>query len=224
MHNLCVVFVERGKLTQALDCLQHAHKLAPQEDYILKHLKIVQQRLANLKQAPGMHTQKIIAFAKYDPTDFGGEATETDGDGNSDLNENIFVPSDAQQTITKPNSKEGTESEITETLTADKNDDSSTASTQQTEYIAHFGQSKTTPSSSSSSSISNNQPTTHRGNQKLSAKSTASLNTRRFIDQNDEQQFHTNHQHDKELVQDSSLPTFVHPYVHDTDDPSTGTS
>lgn len=72
MHNLCVVYVERGKLTQALDCLQHAHKLAPQEDYILKHLKIVQQRLANLKQAPGMQRQKTIAFAKYDPKDFGG--------------------------------------------------------------------------------------------------------------------------------------------------------
>lgn len=72
LHNLCVVYVERGKLTQALDCLQHAHKLAPQEGYILKHLKIVQQRLANLKQAPGMQRQKTIAFAKYDPKDFGG--------------------------------------------------------------------------------------------------------------------------------------------------------
>lgn len=77
LHNLCVVYVERGKLTQALDCLQHAHKLAPQEDYILKHLKIVQQRLANLKQAPGMQRQKTIAFAKYDPKDFGGSTATT---------------------------------------------------------------------------------------------------------------------------------------------------
>lgn len=84
LHNLCVVYVERGKLTQALDCLQHAHKLAPQEDYILKHLKIVQQRLANLKQAPGMQRQKTIAFAKYDPMDFGGSTAPKSDDEQRD--------------------------------------------------------------------------------------------------------------------------------------------
>lgn len=51
LHNLCVVYVERGKLIQAFDCLQQAHKLAPEEDYILRHLKIVQQRIANLRQS-----------------------------------------------------------------------------------------------------------------------------------------------------------------------------
>lgn len=69
--------MERGKLTQALDCLQHAHKLAPEEDYIVRHLKIVQQRLLNLKQAPGMQKQKSIAFAKYDPSDFGGGSSSS---------------------------------------------------------------------------------------------------------------------------------------------------
>lgn len=78
LHNLCVVYVERGKLAQAQDCLQHAHQLAPNEDYILRHLKIVQQRIANLKQATGMAKQKSTAFAEYDPKDFGGSGATID--------------------------------------------------------------------------------------------------------------------------------------------------
>jgi len=45
-HNLCVVYVERGLLEKAEPCLQAVHKLAPNEDYIVRHLRIVQQRLA----------------------------------------------------------------------------------------------------------------------------------------------------------------------------------
>lgn len=48
MHNLCVVFVERGKLLQAEECLENAHKLAPEEDYVLRHLQIVKNRIAKL--------------------------------------------------------------------------------------------------------------------------------------------------------------------------------
>lgn len=48
MHNLCVVFVERGKLLQAEECLENAHKLAPEEDYVLRHLQIVRNRIAKL--------------------------------------------------------------------------------------------------------------------------------------------------------------------------------
>lgn len=235
LHNLCVVFVERGKLTQALDCLQHAHKLAPQEDYILKHLKIVQQRLANLKQAPGMHTQKIIAFAKYDPTDFGGVATEASINGNSDEHANLFIPSEGQETISNPNSKTDTEPEIMKLLATGKsnengNDASNTESLQQSEYIANIGQPKTTSSSSSpqlplsAQAPSSNQPTIYSENQKHSDESQTSFNTNGLIDQTDQQQIDTNHQHSKQFVQDNSLPTFAHPYVHDTDDPSTGTS
>lgn len=51
MHNLCVVYVERGLLKEAEFCLQKAHIMAPHEDYIVKHLKIVQNRL-QAKQAP----------------------------------------------------------------------------------------------------------------------------------------------------------------------------
>lgn len=51
MHNLCVVYVERGLLKEAETCLQKAHLMAPHEDYIVKHLKIVQNRL-QAKQPP----------------------------------------------------------------------------------------------------------------------------------------------------------------------------
>lgn len=47
-HNLCVVYVERGDLAAAEKCLQQAHRLAPHEDYILRHLNIVQTRISKL--------------------------------------------------------------------------------------------------------------------------------------------------------------------------------
>lgn len=72
LHNLCVVYVERGKLAKAQECLQHAHQLAPTEDYILRHLQIVQTRIGKLKQTAGMSKEKEIAFAEFDPNDFGG--------------------------------------------------------------------------------------------------------------------------------------------------------
>ncbi|XP_046394018.1 protein O-mannosyl-transferase Tmtc3 [Ischnura elegans] len=50
LHNLCVVYVERGNLQRAESCLQQAHRLAPSEDYVLRHLKIVQARIAKMKQ------------------------------------------------------------------------------------------------------------------------------------------------------------------------------
>lgn len=81
LHNLCVVYVERGKLTQALDCLQQAHKLAPEEDYILRHLKIVQQRIANLRQAASRSASKSKKLP-FESTDFDG-SRETSGDDGS---------------------------------------------------------------------------------------------------------------------------------------------
>uniref|UniRef100_A0A336KWY0 dolichyl-phosphate-mannose--protein mannosyltransferase n=1 Tax=Culicoides sonorensis TaxID=179676 RepID=A0A336KWY0_CULSO len=72
LHNLCVVYVERGKLAQAQACLSHAHQLAPTEDYILKHLQIVQTRINRLKSSSGMEKEKEIAFAEFDPNEFGG--------------------------------------------------------------------------------------------------------------------------------------------------------
>ncbi|XP_075235033.1 protein O-mannosyl-transferase Tmtc3-like [Lycorma delicatula] len=52
LHNLCVVYVERGNLLQAEVCLKRAHRLAPTEDYVLRHLKIVQSRVAKLRASP----------------------------------------------------------------------------------------------------------------------------------------------------------------------------
>lgn len=52
LHNLCVVHVERGKLLEAQSCLQEAHRLAPEEDYVFRHLQIVQNRIAKLHLNP----------------------------------------------------------------------------------------------------------------------------------------------------------------------------
>lgn len=60
LHNLCVVYVERGKLKRALECLQRAHKLAPEERYILKHLNIVKQRILDQSQAAAMQKEDNI--------------------------------------------------------------------------------------------------------------------------------------------------------------------
>jgi len=61
-HNLCVVYVERGDLSRAEICLQQAHRLAPHEDYIVRHLQIVQTRIAKLIAAK----QKQRKVAKKD--------------------------------------------------------------------------------------------------------------------------------------------------------------
>lgn len=49
LHNLCVVYVERGNLIEAENCLKRVHILAPDEDYIIRHLQIVQTRIGKSK-------------------------------------------------------------------------------------------------------------------------------------------------------------------------------
>ena len=44
LHNLCVVYVERSQLERAEQCLLRAVRLAPHEDYIQRHLRIVRAR------------------------------------------------------------------------------------------------------------------------------------------------------------------------------------
>ncbi|ODN00207.1 hypothetical protein Ocin01_06473 [Orchesella cincta] len=51
LHNLCVVYVERGDLLRAEKCFIRATQLAPEEEYIHRHLKIVRQRIAKLTAA-----------------------------------------------------------------------------------------------------------------------------------------------------------------------------
>lgn len=78
LHNLCVVYVERGLLSKAQACLNDAHKLAPHEDYIVKHLQIIDTRLTKLRAQPGTNQEKQLAFAEFDPRDFGGRAVKSD--------------------------------------------------------------------------------------------------------------------------------------------------
>lgn len=67
------MYVERGRLAAAQACLTHAHNLAPSEDYILRHLQIVQTRIARLRTSVGMDKEKEVAFAEFDPKEYGGD-------------------------------------------------------------------------------------------------------------------------------------------------------
>ncbi|XP_022904598.2 protein O-mannosyl-transferase Tmtc3-like [Onthophagus taurus] len=78
LHNLCVVHVERGKLLEAQTCLEQAHELAPEEDYVLRHLQIVQNRIAKMKLNADKklddveddnHRSKVISNKSIDETD-----------------------------------------------------------------------------------------------------------------------------------------------------------
>lgn len=224
LHNLCVVYVERGKLTQALDCLQHAHKLAPQEDYILKHLKIVQQRLANLKQAPGLHHQKTIAFAKYDPKDFGGAATDNGfmgdnggntGDGMSNQPDAIMMPTKSSDTTTA-----AATTTTSMPTGSNSNENSDTASLKQqhiTKSIQNAEPNAAIAHAQFSASSSRTRISSE--NQKLPDDSTISLDAKHLTNKND-QKINKNQRYRKQFIADNSLPMFV----HDMDDPSSGTS
>lgn len=52
-HNLCVVLVEQGRLTDARECLLKVQTMAPNEDYVRKHLSVVENKIKNTKPAPG---------------------------------------------------------------------------------------------------------------------------------------------------------------------------
>lgn len=60
LHNLCVVYVERGELLAAETCLAKAHTIAPTQDYILRHLNIVRSRLAKYAQQEQLQNQQQI--------------------------------------------------------------------------------------------------------------------------------------------------------------------
>lgn len=73
-----MVFVERGKLLEAESCLQDAHKLAPHEDYVLRHLQIVQTRISKLRLNPSeipesetnpKEKSKVVSNKSIDETD-----------------------------------------------------------------------------------------------------------------------------------------------------------
>lgn len=45
MHNLCVVYVERGDLLRAERCLEQTQQLDPKAQYIQDHLSIVRNKI-----------------------------------------------------------------------------------------------------------------------------------------------------------------------------------
>lgn len=72
LHNLCVVHVERGKLLEARECLEKAHALAPEEDYVLRHLQIVQNRIAKMQlnspEQDVVEKSKVVSNKSADST------------------------------------------------------------------------------------------------------------------------------------------------------------
>ena len=44
-HNLCVVLVEQGYLERARECLLKVMDMAPSEEYVKRHLQIVENRI-----------------------------------------------------------------------------------------------------------------------------------------------------------------------------------
>lgn len=70
LHNLCVVYVERKHLARAQLCLRFAHFLAPAEDYILRHLQIVEQRLQKIYKLPDTSPEKQLALLDFNPKEF----------------------------------------------------------------------------------------------------------------------------------------------------------
>ena len=70
LHNLCVVYVERKHLARAQLCLRYAYYLAPNEEYILPHLKIVEQRLQKIYKLPETSPEKQLALVDFNPKEF----------------------------------------------------------------------------------------------------------------------------------------------------------
>lgn len=117
LHNLCVVYVERGKLRQALECLQRAHKLAPEESYILKHLNIVKQRIIDLSQAAAIQKQTNM------PINGNIDDTRTDETETND-SETMYDENNTTTTeTTKSNEKHGEDgnNQVDEKLSATQN-------------------------------------------------------------------------------------------------------
>ncbi|XP_014213577.1 transmembrane and TPR repeat-containing protein CG4050-like [Copidosoma floridanum] len=67
LHNLCVVMVERGKLGQAAKCLERTAALAPQQDYVHRHLAIVRARISRLSHEELVDAGLDDSFDHDDP-------------------------------------------------------------------------------------------------------------------------------------------------------------
>jgi len=83
LHNLCVVYVERGDLLRAEKCFIRASQLAPHEDYIVRHLKIVQQRINKLASSVNQNnyapTKSVMQKSQNDYPDHFDDETDVGG-------------------------------------------------------------------------------------------------------------------------------------------------
>lgn len=68
MHNLCVVYVEQGRLEKAERCMAQAAVMAPHEEYIQRHLKILRARLHSRNSKESATTTKT----SQSPSENGG--------------------------------------------------------------------------------------------------------------------------------------------------------
>ncbi|KAK7598338.1 hypothetical protein V9T40_006573 [Parthenolecanium corni] len=82
LHNLCVVYVERGNLIEAENCLKRVHILAPDEDYIIRHLQIVQTRIGKSKVQTNSSNSNNIT-GKNDSLESSNNNDGGDGNNNS---------------------------------------------------------------------------------------------------------------------------------------------
>ncbi|XP_015925179.1 protein O-mannosyl-transferase Tmtc3 [Parasteatoda tepidariorum] len=68
LHNLCVVYVERGQMDEAEECLEKAAAIAPNEQYVTQHLSIVRSRRHQLIERKNQNKEK--SSVKRDSNDF----------------------------------------------------------------------------------------------------------------------------------------------------------
>lgn len=82
LHNLCVVHVERGLLNEAESCLIQALNMAPHEEYISNHLKIVRTRqkilqTRILQKTSDMHHTKVAQNGVKERTPYQNQNTQS---------------------------------------------------------------------------------------------------------------------------------------------------
>ncbi|CAG7727509.1 unnamed protein product [Allacma fusca] len=78
LHNLCVVYVERGDLLRAEKCFIRATQLAPHEEYITRHLKIVRQRIAKLTSAINHSSAPTRSVMQKSQSDFSDKFVDSE--------------------------------------------------------------------------------------------------------------------------------------------------
>lgn len=196
---MCVVYVERGKLRQALECLQRAHKLAPGESYILKHLNIVKQRIIDLSQAAAMQKQK------NEPLNGNIGDTETEG---YDVNDPETRYDEYETNATTTDNKKSNEKHVEDTNNSRV--DGRTLST--TKNQKHPGDSTI---SEATNSINPKGIRRHGDPPKK-------MNEIDAVDAETESKGHTNRRQETHKI--SHERTSTTQFGHDLDEPSSGTS